>query len=297
MPSSSHTSVETPHHYRTAIEKNGFTVIECLTCQYQHIFPLPSVAAVEEFYKNHFGESTPSPNFEDKRDTLVAETALPPGVKGRVLDVGCWEGDFLNLFPADRWERVGIEPHPEKSAIAEKKGMVVYQQVLEKIDLATLGKFHAVNLSFILEHLRDPRQLLEIIFNQILYPDGMVCVEVPNDFSSLQAAVVKTTGLEPWWVCVPDHLNYFNFDSLGALLRRIGYQVVATETSFPMELFLLMGDNYVVDPPLGRVMHQKRLAFENNLAKAGKNDLKRSLYQLLPKLNIGRSAIVFARKP
>ena len=45
------------------------------------------------------------------------------------------------------------------------------------------------------------------------------------------------------------------------------FEVKISEASFPLEMFLLFGENYVKDPATGKTCHKKRVAFEQNLRK------------------------------
>ena len=73
-------------------------------------------------------------------------------------------------------------------------------------------------------------------------------------------------------------------------------KVMSVETTFPIDLFLLMGDNYVGHDELGRACHAKRKMFEMNLARAGMTPFKQTLYKQLAALGVGRDVFVVARK-
>jgi hypothetical protein len=92
-------------------------------------------------------------------------------------------------------------------------------------------------------------------------------------------------------VAIPDHINYFDFKSLSTLLKRLGFEVIYSQTDFPMELFLLMGDDYVGNKEIGNKCHQKRVNFE--MAVPG--ELRRRIYQALAEVGLGRVCIIFAR--
>jgi len=77
----------------------------------------------------------------------------------------------------------------------------------------------------------------------------------------------------------------------------LGLAPDAAMVTFPIDMFLLMGDNYIGDDDLGRACHAKRKAFELNLARAGKSALKREIYKNLARLGVGRDVFVVARKP
>ena len=106
----------------------------------------------------------------------------------------------------------------------------------------------------------SPNETLKLC-KGLLKPSGMIYIEVPNDFNGLQAELVKK-GTDQWWVSVPDHVNYFTFGSLEKLLASLGFETALSTTGFPMEMFLLMGDNYLGNDELGSVCHQKRMNFE-----------------------------------
>lgn len=283
------------HKYSEKYEANGNKVIECIDCGFKHLYPLPTRRQLNDFYKNHFEESTPSPNLQDKKETLLGFVGNSPDK--RILDVGAWNGEFLDKFEHLGWERVGIEPNQKKRKVLELKGIKVFGAFLEKVDVATLGKFDVVNFSFVLEHTLMPRKNLEIAFNDLLKPEGVVCIEVPNEFNPLQTAIVQNMDIPIYWIYSPDHINYFNFESLDKLIQSVGFDVLHKESDFPLELFVLMGENYIGNEEVGKRIHKKRCVLEDNLEKAGLNNLKRSIYKHFASLNIGRSILMYARKP
>lgn len=135
----------------------------------------------------------------------------------------------------------------------------------------------------------DPINVLEQA-RDFLVDGGVVCICVPNDFSSLQQQALLKIGGDPWWVAIPDHLNYFNKESLGKLLEGTGFRILDWLADFPMELFLLMGDDYVHRPELGPQCHARRVAFELSITP----ELRRTLYRALASVGVGRSVLAFA---
>src|SRR6185503_4222299 len=130
----------------------------------------------------------------------------------------------------------------------------------------------------------------------MLTPKGVLCLNVPNDFTPFQAASRSSLSLPEWWVAPPHHLNYFDFESLYNLVTRHGFEVREKTTSFPMELFLLMGMDYTTDATLGRACHTKRKSIDLALEKAGHGETRRALYRALAAAGLGREAVVIAVK-
>ena len=63
---------------------------------------------------------------------------------------------------------------------------------------------------------------------------------------------------------------------------------------FPMEFFLLMGEDYVADPALGPGLPERRRRFELALPAA----LRRRLYAAFASVGAGRNTLAFAvRRP
>jgi SAM-dependent methyltransferase len=151
--------------------------------------------------------------------------------------------------------------------------------------------FAGIVLLNVLEHIPDPATLLiEVIV--ALAPGGLLVVRVPNDFNPLQEAAQRELGGPPWWVVAPDHVNYFDHASIGALIEGIGLQIVERSADFPMELFLLMGDDYRDDPEVGRRAHQRRRRVELALEP----ETRRAIGRAWAAAGIGRNALVVARK-
>ena len=285
---------------------NGFTVIDCDACRFKHIVPIPTPAELEQVYGHEY-YATEKPlyiqrHLEDREwlNLVYAERydlferVLGTGQR-TLLDVGSGPGMFLRHgVERGGWTVRGLEPSSQAASHSRSLGLDVTQAFLNDATAATLGRFDVVHLNEVLEHVPDPREVLRVI-DTLLNPGGLVALMVPNDYSPFQAAL-RTAGFDPWWVAPPHHVNYFDVPSIQRVLGE-RFEVVSVETTFPIDLFLLMGDNYVGHDDLGRACHAKRKAFELTLARAGMTALKQEMYRSLASLGIGRDVFVVARKP
>mgnify|MGYP001492839930 FL=1 len=212
----------------------------------------------------------------------------------RILDIGCGPGAFLNACKKRGWIGTGIEPSPLATAFCQGNGLNVRQGFVSETLDEDIGPFDVVHMSEVLEHVSDPLRILQTA-HSIMVENGILAVSVPNDFNHFQRALVSEMNFKEWWVVPEHHVNYFSFESLEQLIAKAGFQVLERTTNFPMEFFLLMGQNYTLKPELGRQLHEWRKSFDMTLARAGRQTLN-LLYDSLAKANLGRLAIAFAKK-
>jgi 2-polyprenyl-3-methyl-5-hydroxy-6-metoxy-1,4-benzoquinol methylase len=210
-----------------------------------------------------------------------------------VLDIGCGTGELVLFLGRKGFDICGIEPSGDAAKAALIKGAKVYNLNLDMF-LREHGKdrrtFDAVVFLNSLEHVADPAKTIKAI-KTLLKPDGVICVRVPNDFSDIQLAAQLKINVDEWWISVPDHINYFNFKSLHLVLERLGFDILHSQGDFPMEFFLLMGDNYVTDPQLGGHCHNRRVELEKSMP----DELRRRLYKALADIGMGRDCLVLGR--
>lgn len=221
---------------------------------------------------------------------LVEALAEVPG--RRVLEVGCGAGDLVAHLREAGFDAVGLEPSEEASASARARGLPVHCETLDAFSRRTAGReiFDGVVLLNVLEHVPDPAAALRAV--RALAREGAVLVvRVPNDFNALQLTACERLGKRPWWVAIPDHVSYFDFASLRALIERERFEICNALADFPMELFVLWGDDYLADPAIGRACHRKRQALEEALP----TQTRRRLYEALAHAGLGRNCLVVAQ--
>jgi len=298
---------EWKNHYGQVLDtKNGFIVIECEACEFKHIIPIPTKEELKNIYRDkYYAKEKPlyleracedlewwNLTYSDRYDTF--EENLPDDSRN-ILDIGSGPGFFLLYGKKRGWNVLGIEPSKQAAEYARSLGLKIIEEFMNRSLVNKLGKFDVIHMSEVLEHIPDPIDMLKITYD-LLKPGGLVCVSVPNDYSPFQRVLREVCGYEPWWVAPPYHINYFNFESLKKLLEKIGFKIILKEATFPMDMFLLMGDNYVGNDTLGRICHKKRKQFELLLDRGKYNDLKRRLYQKFADIGIGRECLIYGQK-
>ena len=119
------------------------------------------------------------PNGEDS----LAKIARQITTDTAVLDIGCAVGALGRYLTEQKHCVVdGIEANPDAAAIARSSYRRVWEADLETASLAELlgeSRYQYIVCADVLEHLRDPGQLLRQIAN-FLAPGGKLLVSIPN---------------------------------------------------------------------------------------------------------------------
>lgn len=294
------------HEGLAVASANGFDVIDCQPCGFKHLIPIPTEKELKQAYQHDYYTQEKPLYIERYREDLdwwnmvythryeILEQHLPAKQR-RLLDIGSGPGFFLVNGQNRGWQVKGIEPSVQAADHSRGLGLDVENAFFSEQTVSKLGTFDAINMGEVLEHIPDPAALLKLIHNQ-LNDNGMVCIIVPNDFNPFQIVLRDHLGFKPWWVAPPHHINYFNFDSLANLVEKCGFEVVHKESTFPIDIFLLMGDNYIGNDEVGRACHKKRMNFENAMHKGGQDHLLADLYSAFARQGVGREVVLHAKK-
>lgn len=293
------------HHGNVVETANGYDAVDCATCGFIHVVPIPSSAELGEFYRQKFYQQKAN-YFASHQEDLAWWNAIyleryerferhHKGHPGRILDVGSGPGNFLKLGQQRGWDVVGVEPSMQAAEYARSLGLTIINSSFGPELAPDLGRFDVVYMHGVMEHLRDPIATTALCY-QLLNPGGLLFVNVANDFSPFQK-ILRRSGYPPWWFVPPEHLNYFSVDSLRQLLTKAGFVEQHVMSSFPIDMFLLMGDNYIADGSVGKACHNRRKQFEFALINQGYGDLRAKLYEALAGLNIGREIDMTVMKP
>lgn len=280
---------------------------------WRSISPTPSAEALKAFYAQEYfqgSHGTYAQGYTDTevrhRNLLAAQTLLAierargwaPSGGDSLLEIGCGEGWFLKAADAAGYAVRGLDYSEDglKRFHPAFLDRVTFGDALENLDalIEAGAAADACVMEHVLEHVTDPEGLLARL-PRLLKPGGVVAITVPNDFSPLQLAA-RESGLidRDFWVAPPQHLNYFNADSLPKLMARLGFEVRFAFASFPIDWYLMHpGSNYVADGAQGKPAHRARMAIDLMMAERGLGAFL-DLGQALFACGMGRSLTVVA---
>jgi 2-polyprenyl-3-methyl-5-hydroxy-6-metoxy-1,4-benzoquinol methylase len=274
--------------------------------------PIPNEEIVEKYYKEDFykeenkffNDSSIEVQLKDKvffnsrweRIYKICSENLR-NLKGkRIYDIGFGFAQALLFFKQKGLICSGIEPAKEGVDYALRNGINAELKGIEdRSSYSVPVKQDIVMMINVLEHLRKPYETLKNIRELLIDDDGILIIEVPNEYNVFQTIANKEYKLKEWWLAPPKHINYFSPISLSNLLKKSGFEIIKKESSFPMEMFLLFGDQYVGNNELGSICHKKRVNFETLMIKHGYQEKLYSLYESFAELELGRQIVIYAR--
>ncbi|MEG5137093.1 MULTISPECIES: class I SAM-dependent methyltransferase [unclassified Microcoleus] len=228
----------------------------CQKSQLGCLNPLPELKQIESFYDiddyyTHHTDFTDSKSassisFFDKLRTHLA-WRFDRGVdvttqwwkqhfgtsSYEILEIGCANGKLLEEFKVDGHKVWGVEPDRQALFFAKERNLDVYYGTAESLPPEiTSRKYDIIIMNHVLEHTLDPLLALRNTMD-LLVDGGKLVMEVPNN----SCMALKASGIAWLHLDVPRHLYFFTADSLRAICKQVGFEVISTEFNGYYRLF------------------------------------------------------------
>jgi 2-polyprenyl-3-methyl-5-hydroxy-6-metoxy-1,4-benzoquinol methylase len=152
---------------------------------------------------------------------------------GRLLDVGCAHGWFLEAAQKYGFETLGIEPDLNMFNATAQRGLTIRQGFFPEV-LEAHDQFDIIVFNDVFEHIPDINAVLRDCKSH-LKPGGMLVLNLPSSLGLfykvarlLSRLRVKSFIERLWQKGFPSpHLHYFNPKNLQLLLQLNGFEEVA----------------------------------------------------------------------
>jgi len=147
---------------------------------------------------------------------------------GRVLDVGCGEGWLVRIMLEKGWDAYGCDISSVAIDEAQSAGPSTRFFVGTPTDLPQdIGMFDCVTATHVLEHLPDPRRLLDSLGNR-LRPGGWGLFTTPNRHR-VGLMLRRLRRLPPQtWDLPPHHLTWWSRRALRSFLSNYFEEMAIT---------------------------------------------------------------------
>ncbi|HYF03359.1 MAG TPA: methyltransferase domain-containing protein [Patescibacteria group bacterium] len=202
-------------------------IVRCLNCLTVYLRTRLTTKAMEKLYQEYAnGEShmlLPQTMEEVKttslrREYFIQEILDFTDPRGKLLDVGCGWGAFLDSARDKGFQPLGIELTPKCVDFANMQlGIPVSNRQLLDVPFME-NSIAVVTMNHVLDHLPEPKEALDKIF-AILEPGGMLCGIVPN-IESLASQVQKDNW---YWLDSNFHYVHYSPATLRSALEKAGF--------------------------------------------------------------------------
>lgn len=210
-------------------------VVRCFNCEVEFLFPQLGDEELKKLYSENYylswGVSGKVEN-ESTKQMKIATFQLRLSLinkyvqSGKVLDVGCATGYFLEVAKEKKYEVFGVEFSEYSSQIAKQKfgNNNVFFGTLEQCSFED-KMFDVIAMSDLIEHVRIPQQTLSKAA-ALLKDNGVIMIMTP-DTKTFSNNLMK----KKWTHYKLEHFFYFNKTSISYLADKCGLCVVHYEKS------------------------------------------------------------------
>lgn len=204
------------------LDKSASSYFKCNECSMVYLNPIMNAEATVDYYTNlntGQGDTVSSESdFYTEIYSMGLNTISDFINKGKLLDIGCSTGFFLDIAKKNGWLTTGIELGSDEALKAENKGHKIFRCSIENLD--KIEKFDVITMWDVLEHIPDGISQLNEIRNH-LNDCGILFLQIPNS-DSFAAKVMRGycrmfDGLE--------HTNLYNPKTISILAEKCGYTI------------------------------------------------------------------------
>jgi 2-polyprenyl-3-methyl-5-hydroxy-6-metoxy-1,4-benzoquinol methylase len=152
--------------------------------------------------------------------------------RGKLLDVGCATGVFLDMMRKQGWDVEGVEISEDLAAYARENFSLKVQ--VKDLTRGTIdsGPFQVITMFDVIEHIPDP-SLMVSSCRELLSDEGLLLVRTPSEEGFLRCIAKaiyrvsfgKAEFSMPWFYSF-EHLHSFSLNTLSALLRKHGFSII-----------------------------------------------------------------------
>jgi 2-polyprenyl-3-methyl-5-hydroxy-6-metoxy-1,4-benzoquinol methylase len=224
-------------YFKTPDSNKTFRVMRCKKCTHVFCNPLP-----KNIYKNY--EDVVDKEYLKYHNSLeISSNLVLPIIRkyvrsGKMLDIGCATGVFLNVARDFGYSVEGLELSRWSSEIARKKGITVYRQRIKSLANKFPARYDVITLWGVIEHFEDPIDEMNGI-RKLLRPSGVLVVWT-GDVDSISSRLLSRL----WWYWQGQHIQYFTKKSLNYLANTSGFKHIITKT-YPFVATYELMNNYL----------------------------------------------------
>ncbi|MFC2141475.1 class I SAM-dependent methyltransferase [Acidobacteriota bacterium] len=162
-------------------------------------------------------------NFQERKDwQIAANWLLKNKISGRILDIGCWDGEFLSALPTTI-SPYGIEINLLAAKKALSKKINIIKDNISALDEIPI-KFDMVTAFDIIEHVENPYNFIASLCR--IAKDNSYIIVASGDTEATSWKISKSR----YWYCAnPEHMSFINIAWCEYVANKLNLQIVHTE--------------------------------------------------------------------
>ncbi|MBN2516923.1 MAG: class I SAM-dependent methyltransferase [Deltaproteobacteria bacterium] len=217
--------------FRTIHRRDRWYYKQCLGCGLVSLYPKPTSQELIENYTDYL----PTKNEEiaewesmmklinsTSADLVESKTGIS---NGKLLDIGCGYGFFLNEMKNRGWQVEGVEiSQTGRQYIKETWQIDVYSEPLERCNIRE-NSYDVVTLFYVIEHVHDPLSLLKAV-HAVLKPGGRIMLRWPHTTPIVRILGPLSKHLDLYHA--PYHLYDFSPRTITKLLHLSNFYGIKT---------------------------------------------------------------------
>jgi 2-polyprenyl-3-methyl-5-hydroxy-6-metoxy-1,4-benzoquinol methylase len=211
---------------------NNFDIVKCEKCGLVYINDIPSDKELSDIYEENSDilnanveeaiQRSVFKNPHQKRYKLISKLA-----KGKLLEIGCGNGEFLKVAKMNDWDCIGVDISKKNCIRVNSNGIKAIQGDICDMDFF-VEEYHecfdVVVMWACIEHLKNPKKAI-INLHKCIKPGGYLFIST-GDIESINA---KISGSNWNLLTPPQHLFYFSEKSLVYLLKNTGFEPLSVK--------------------------------------------------------------------
>lgn len=216
-------------------------LVKCKRCGFFYANPTTAREVEENYYRRNYYKKAQEGEWHEERMNVFVGSLRKISKflkQGRLLDVGCGMGYFIDLARSKGWDVKGVEISDGAVEYArEKLNLDVVRGSLKDANFDT-EYFDVAVMWNVLDQMHNPRANLKEL-NRILKKGGYLFIRVPNlyfhiklvKFYKILKPFLRNVKRTPWVF----HLYSFDKNSIKRLLRLTGFSNVSVRTE-PLDI-------------------------------------------------------------
>lgn len=206
----------------TPESQKTFRVVRCSNCSHVFCSPLP-----KDIYRN-YEDVIDNEYLRHSRTRKLSARSVLATVRqyvssGRLLDIGCATGDFLEVARRHGFSAEGLELSHWSANIARKKGITVFSSRLKGLADKYPGRYDVITMWGVIEHFENPFDEM-VRVSKLLKPGGVLAIWTGN----VDGIMSRILGRR-WWYWQGQHIQYFTDKSLNHLAMSTGFEHLTTK--------------------------------------------------------------------